>query len=310
MSEIMVSIVCNTYNQEAYIRNALDGFLMQETTFDYEVLVHDDASTDGTRQIIEEYTQKYPNLIKPILQTENQFSQRISITRTFQFPRAQGKYIAFCEGDDYWTDPTKQQTQVDALEAHPDIDLCGHRVRITENEVDVGLYPVFDKDCIFTAGEAIKGGGGFVPTGSMMFRKEIIGKYTFAKSMSLDYVWQISGSLRGGLLYLADCMGVYRRNANGSWTVFASKNPERQIRRWGRLCEMLEALKEETNGKYEDEINSRIAKMRLNIWNWSGALNKTLSREGRAYLRYQSPKDRVIIVLQTARRSLMKLVKR
>ncbi len=122
-TESLVSIDCLTYNHENYIRDALEGFLMQKTDFAFEVLIHDDASTDQTANIIRKYEKKYPGVIKPIYQKENQFSQDGDISKQFQYPRAKGKYIAICEGDDYWTDPYKLQKQVDFLEAHPDYGL-------------------------------------------------------------------------------------------------------------------------------------------------------------------------------------------
>ena len=106
----LVSIVCESYNHEPYLRKCLDGFVMQKTNFSFEILIHDDASTDKSADIIREYISKYPQLDwKPIFQIENQYSKGISIWTEIQFPRAQGKYIALCEGDDYWTDPYKLQ---------------------------------------------------------------------------------------------------------------------------------------------------------------------------------------------------------
>ena len=108
----LLSICCVTYNHKKYIRQCLDSFLMQKTNFKFEIIIHDDASTDGTADIIKEYYEKYPDIIKPIFQTENQFSQGKSISKTFIYPRIKGKYVALCEGDDYWTDPYKLQKQV------------------------------------------------------------------------------------------------------------------------------------------------------------------------------------------------------
>ena len=102
--EPLVSICCLTYNHAPYIRDAIEGFLMQKTNFPVEILIHDDASTDGTADIIREYETRYPDIIKPIYQTENQYSKGVKISREYQFSRARGKYIALCEGDDYWTD--------------------------------------------------------------------------------------------------------------------------------------------------------------------------------------------------------------
>ena len=117
--EIVVSTYCLAYNHEKFIRDALEGFVSQKTNFRYEVLVHDDASTDGTARIIREYEEKYPDIIKPIYQKENQYSKGIDIVGTIITPRLKGTYIAICEGDDYWTDPEKLQRQVDILEAMP-----------------------------------------------------------------------------------------------------------------------------------------------------------------------------------------------
>lgn len=122
-SDIKVSICCATYNHEKYIAQALDSFLMQKTTFPFEVIVHDDASTDGTRAIIERYETKHPNIIKPIYQAENQYSKGVGIHITYLWPNAKGRYIAQCEGDDYWTDSYKLQKQIDFLESHSEYDL-------------------------------------------------------------------------------------------------------------------------------------------------------------------------------------------
>ena len=118
--DVIVSIICVTYNHEPYIRQCLEGFVMQKTDFAFEVLIHDDASTDKTADIIREYEAKYPDLIKPIYQIENQYSKGVKINAIYNYPRAKGKYIAFCEGDDYWIDPLKLQKQVDFLEANPE----------------------------------------------------------------------------------------------------------------------------------------------------------------------------------------------
>lgn len=119
-NKIIVSVCCLAYNHESYIRKCLEGFLIQKTDFPFEILIHDDASTDGTEEIIREYEAKYPNIIKPLYEKENQWQKGRRGSAIFNFPRARGKYIALCEGDDYWTDPYKLQKQVDFLEANED----------------------------------------------------------------------------------------------------------------------------------------------------------------------------------------------
>lgn len=117
----LVSIICTTFNHESFIGETLNGFLIQKTTFPFEIIVHDDASTDNTASVINDFASKYPLIIKPILQKENQYSKKeVNIWSDFTFPKAQGKYIALCEGDDYWIDELKLQKQVDFLESNPD----------------------------------------------------------------------------------------------------------------------------------------------------------------------------------------------
>ncbi|WP_303330005.1 glycosyltransferase [uncultured Muribaculum sp.] len=126
----LVSISCITYNHASYIKECIDGFLMQQTNFNFEVLIHDDHSTDGTEEIIKEYAKQYPDIIKPLFEKENQYSLGKPIgSAVWNLPRARGEYIAICEGDDYWTDPYKLQKQVDFLESHPDYGMCYTKVK-------------------------------------------------------------------------------------------------------------------------------------------------------------------------------------
>lgn len=129
----IVSVCCVTYNHEAFIEDALEGILMQETNFPFEILIHDDASTDKTVDVIREYEANYPKIIKATYQTENQFSIG---RRWFHYliPEAKGKYIATCEGDDYWTDPKKLQIQVDFLEQNPGYVISGHDAFIIDDK--------------------------------------------------------------------------------------------------------------------------------------------------------------------------------
>lgn len=144
-SKPLLSISCITYNHALYIRNALDGFLMQKTSFAFEILIHDDASTDGTTEIIKEYEKEYPKIIKPIFEIENQWIKGRRGSEVFNYPRAQGKYIALCEGDDYWTDPYKLQKQVDFLEQNPQFCFCCHRYKVYNSlkmNFDEKLHPL------------------------------------------------------------------------------------------------------------------------------------------------------------------------
>lgn len=212
--EILVSVICETYNHELYIRQCLDGILMQETSFAYEVLIHDDASNDHTQSIIKEYVEKYPEIIKPIFQKENQYSKGISIWRVYQMPRAKGKYIALCEGDDYWTDPLKLQKQVDFLETHPDFSMCIHGADVkneSKREIwakceTIETREYFTKD-VFP--------DWVVPTASIVYRREIVDNYPFKHwdwVRAGDIVLILKGMHTGRVWGMAEHMSVYRMN--------------------------------------------------------------------------------------------------
>jgi glycosyltransferase involved in cell wall biosynthesis len=122
----LLVIRCITFNHEPYIREALESFVMQKTNFPFVAIIHDDASTDGTAKIIQEYAEKYPDIIKPIFETENQYSKHDGSLRRIMSTACAytgAKYIAMCEGDDYWNDPFKLQKQVDYLETHSEVGM-------------------------------------------------------------------------------------------------------------------------------------------------------------------------------------------
>ena len=134
--QIIVSIRCLVYNHEPYLRQCLDGFVMQKTNFRFEAIVHDDCSTDNSAKIIQEYAAKYPEIIKPIFETENQYSKHDGSLRRKMEDACKGKYIALCEGDDYWTDPLKLQKQVDILENDDTVGMVRTNVDFYYHDLD------------------------------------------------------------------------------------------------------------------------------------------------------------------------------
>ena len=253
--EIVVRIVCNTFNQESYIAQTIEGFINQKTNFHYEVLIHDDASNDNTQQIIRQYEMRYPHIIKPIYQQENQYSKGISITNTYQLPRAKGKYIAICEGDDYWTDKYKLKTQVEALESHPEINICAHSVSVLRDEKIDGEVRPFNKDTIVLPERVILYGGDFVGTCSILYRRCMDDSIPeFRKFLSIDYSIQVHGSLDNGLLYIDRNMATYRVGSNGSWTNRVLRNPQKAIEHYEMMEKLLEIIDENTNYKFSNVI--------------------------------------------------------
>lgn len=213
-SDVLVSICCITYNHAPYIRQCLDGFIMQKTNFKFEILIHDDASTDGTADIIREYEAKYPNIFKPIYQTENQYSKGKNISATYNWPRAIGKYIAQCEGDDYWTDPLKLQKQVDYLEAHPDCFLCFTNADvISDREEERNMYNHLEERD-YSAIELYKKWS--IPTTTVMWRNIL--NYpieTFKDVYFGDIFLFLNLAVRGKVHCINQKTGVYRRNEGG-----------------------------------------------------------------------------------------------
>lgn len=219
--DIMVSICCLVYNHEPYLRQCFDGFVMQKTNFPIEILVHDDASTDHSADIIREYTEKYPDLFKPIYQTENQYSKGIKISLKYQFSRARGKYIAMCEGDDYWTDPLKLQKQVDFLEEHGDCCMTCSRVdRFSESkQLFIDDYGSYEISKYVDPVDIIEKGGLFISTCSIVFRHNILKNYPeyCIKCHVGDYPIQIIAAMKGSVFYINDIMAVYRVERPLSW---------------------------------------------------------------------------------------------
>ena len=221
MTGPLVSICCLAYNHEPYIRDCLEGILMQKTDFPFEVLIHDDASTDRTADIIREYAEKYPDVIKPICQTENQYSKHVRVDIVYNYRRAQGKYIALCEGDDYWTDPGKLQVQFDFMESHPDYSMYCHNVILSDYATGKKRRKFFCKpDQDLRLKDVIRRNGGFIPTQSIFFRTGYlpdIEKYSGNCPVG-DYPLQIALAARGRVFYDHRVMAVYRTNTAGSWT--------------------------------------------------------------------------------------------
>jgi len=219
-SEPLVSIVCTTYNHEIFIEDALEGFLIQEADFPFEILIHDDASTDKTADIIRQYEGQYPRIVKPIYQTENQYSKGRKPGRINK-ERAKGTYIAFCEGDDYWTDPKKLQIQVDFLEANPDYVISGHDAFIVDedgNIIEDSKIPTkYKRDC---SGEDLIFCRSFIPNLSKLYRnyvkhfpveiKFVLNGDTFLTSLIGHY---------GNYKYHDDIKpACYRRHSGGIWS--------------------------------------------------------------------------------------------
>ena len=221
---VLVTIICLVYNHEPYLRQCLDGFVMQKTDFKVEAIVHDDCSSDNSALIIKEYAEKYPDLIKTIFEKENQYP-KIGFSGIFNLilPHIKGKYVAFCEGDDYWTDPVKLQKQVNFLETHLEYSSACSRTRLySQSKGEFLQRDVFctDHDEDVPAEDIIRKGGLYLASCSLVYKKEVRGNDypEYCKKCHVgDYPLQIMCAMKGKVRYFNEAMGVYRVDNSSSW---------------------------------------------------------------------------------------------
>ena len=260
ISKPLVSLRCITYNHAPYIEDAIKGFLIQETEFPIEVLIHDDASTDGTREIIENYQKKYPKIIKTILQNVNQYSQGVK-PGSFMDPLCSGEYYAVCEGDDYWHYENKLNLQVMMLESHDNLDLCIHSAFMhdyyTGRDSVIGQYG--KTNGLIDLVDIVSKTHGQVPTASTLIRasahkelKEFTKKHP--ELVVGDIYLHFFGAKRGGAYYIDSPMSVYRLNTEGSFGDRYKKSSELRFKHVSSRVASYLALEE------VDRVDSHVSK--------------------------------------------------
>lgn len=217
-SDIKVSICCITYNHEKYIASAIESFLAQQTDFAYEILIGEDKGTDNTLSIINKYQEKFPGIVKVVTADKN-LGANGNIRNVIS--QAQGSYIAFCEGDDYWLDPNKIQTQYDAMILHPEINFCFHPAyALHPDGSKVKRFYKGDLVRRFNVEDVLNTNGQFSPTSSYMFKKEIVTSLPawFENAPVGDLFIELYAMKDAAGLYLPSTMSVYRLFADNSWS--------------------------------------------------------------------------------------------
>lgn len=262
----LVSVVCVTYNHERYIRDAIEGFLMQKTDFPFEIIIHDDASTDATPEIIAEYAGAYPEIVRPVFQSVNQHSRDRNCF-LIASSHAKGEYIALCEGDDYWTDPEKLQIQISAMRNHPHCGISFHSAVMNYGEGTTRelFCRHASRNRVYTTRYIILRGGAFMPSSSICLRRQSMAvmlepRDNFFSTFLYDYFLQVFGSLNGGALYINKEMSVYRYMSSGSWTELMTSDGDYFLNWMRTNISAIKQVDAMTGNRYSAEFCSIIRK--------------------------------------------------
>lgn len=217
-NEPIVSVLCVTYNHQEYIEKALDSFFAQRLSGQIEIIIHDDASTDSTISVIAAYQERYPGIIKLLTEEENQFSKGSLAFMERMYMSAKGKYLAWCEGDDYWTDPQKLERQVQLMERNPDMTVCFHPVEVRQdgNHKKISSFPSRHSKSYFTLQNLVK--SNYIQTNSVMYRRQpsYVGKVP-KDIIPLDWYMHIMHLTQGTIGYIDRTMAAYRKHQTGIW---------------------------------------------------------------------------------------------
>jgi glycosyltransferase involved in cell wall biosynthesis len=246
-----VSVLIITYNHANFITQALDSVLMQKVNFDYEILISEDCSTDGTRDIIVEFHKKHPNRVRLLLSEHNLNNNEI-IVRGIQ--AAQGQYIALLDGDDYWTSSHKLQNQADFLDNHRECAICFHAVTEFYENGDQEPRIFRGEKKISTLEDLLE--TNFIQTCSVMFRRGLFNTFPewFYTSAIGDWELHILNAQHGKIGYIDEVMGVYRRHSGGVYTSSS------RIHRLQSRIRMYKNVNSHLSFKYDEIVKAMLSK--------------------------------------------------
>ncbi len=270
-----VVVVClQTFNQKDYVEQALRSLLFQKTNFSYQILVHDDASTDGTAEILRDYYKRYPEQIRLILQAENQYSQDKKILGQMMAPYIDADYVALNEGDDYWLSPDKLQIQYDYMSQNPDCSMCCHAAEMVDEGANRTIG--FQRGDLskksgahdFTMSELIWSGSR-IPTNSFFFKAELIrdGFPDFYNKCGVgDYPMSLYFGHQGRVHFIDQVLTAYRVNAKGSWSVKTILDPAKHAASNRDLIAMLDRFDQWSGGTYTAELEAKKDELQFEIY--------------------------------------------
>ena len=301
-----VSVICTAYNHEKYIRKCLDGIVGQKTDFKIEAIIHDDASTDTTTDIIREYEARFPKIIKPIYQKENQYSKGVDIY-SLLLPYISGKYVALCEGDDYWSSPEKLQLQVEMLQLHPDSFFSVHSVRgIDEGgEITDSLYPSFPMETSVIPKDvflSIVSKQYAFQTSSFVFKAESYLEYLrnppeFVRTCPIrDIPMMLYFGYAGDVCFINREMSCYRMSSEGSWTQRHNTSKDFRVNHYRAMSNMVEQFRVFTQNQYPEYYDNLYQRWYNQLWVHRD-FKEVLQKQYTKFFKKESFKDRKYALL-------------
>lgn len=276
---VMVTVIMLTYNHEKWIAKALDGVVQQKTNFKFKLFVHDDCSADNTAKIIEHYHKKYPDIIVPFIEKENLYSKHIKITQTVLLPHIDSKYVALCEGDDFWTDTSKLQQQVDYMEKHEKCTLCFHNAEFVDtdgrnlkpfypqgiwNDSEIEKKLLLPEGADFDVPEILK--LDFTPTASFLYRFDLY-KELEKFDVSLDLLIRLVATNMGYSHYINKKMSSYRTGNSQSASGVLQNSESKLFNGFYKVhCKILDDFDCYTDSKFHDDIVKQKERKKLTVY--------------------------------------------
>ncbi len=298
----LVTVIIPTHDHAPFLSCAIDSVLAQQTTFPFDILLHDDASTDGTADIAKDYAARYPEKIRLIAQTVNQYQTDKKIQTHILYPRITAKYTAICDGDDLWTNEHKLQLQVDYLESHPDCTLCICGAdKIDVNDRVIGAAAPYGEDCVVRMEDMIRAGGEFCSSNTIVAPTKLLNTQPdFCELTEVEdipvHMWC---AVNGYAWYMARHMAAYRYAVPGSWSVRQNAaRQETQVQTCRGVIGLLQGFDDYTKGKYHASFADAILYQEFKIKCFEHDLKALRRPSYRAFYRELSGKRRVRLWLE------------
>ena len=310
-----ITVIVMTYNQKDYIRESLDSILRQKTNVDFNVLIHDDCSSDGTSEIINEYKKQYLDKIKVIHQKERTFPVVgfNGMLYTYVAPIIESDYIAYCDGDDYWCDDEKLQKQYDFMSSHPEYSMCFHSAYQLRPNNDMSSKWFIAREGDIDISDLINDKPGIcIATSSIFLKTNVFKDFSdWRKAYPVEDVpMYITAAMQGKIHRLKDIMCVYRQFAVGSWSAQNKGNNERIIRHMTDIKAATLLFDEQTNQKYHNLVVKQIESCDFRIAYINKDLKTIFSKANKRFVKRLKFKERFSLKLQYRAPSLYNLLKK